>query len=246
MLVSVHLPKTAGTSFGKSLEDYFGDRLYRDYSDFPLNTSPFKRKISATLKGLKGIGSPFGNIECIHGHFLPIKYRLLRMRQLVHFITWIRDPVERLASHYHFWKRSYDPRTSPALHRQVVEEDWSFERFYRSPQLRNVYTQFLWGFPLSNFEFIGITEQYDEDFRFFVESFLGTSLPAYRMNTNTTREDRRYVTDGQFRAEIEELHQKDMILYRHALKLRQLRTQHPPRDRWESPPFGRKPGASDA
>ncbi len=246
MLVSVHLPKTAGTSFGGTLADHFGDRLYRDYGDFPLNTPPFRRKMSAVLGGLASVGVSFGAIECIHGHFLPIKYRLLRMRRPTSFITWMRDPVERMASHYSFWKRSHDPRTSRALHRRVVEEEWSFERFYRSPRLRNVYAQFLWGFPLANFDFVGITEHYDEDLRFFTESFLGAALPAYRMTANAAREDAPYVTDARLRAEIEALHQKDMLLYRHALQLRQARTRRPPADRRASPPFGREPGARHA
>jgi hypothetical protein len=224
MLVSVHLPKTAGTSFGRSLRDHFGDRLYRDYGDLPLNTPPFTRKLSATLNNLRILGRRFDQIACIHGHFLPIKYHLLRSMQAVRFVTWMRDPVERLASHYEFWKHERHPDNLPPLHRQVLEGDWSFERFFRSSELRNVYSQFLWGFRLSNFAFIGITEHYDEDFKFFAEAFLGTSLPPYRLRTNDSRENPRYVTDRHLRAEIEQLHERDMRLYRCALELRRLRT----------------------
>jgi hypothetical protein len=224
MLISVHLPKTAGSSFGTSLRDHFGDRLYGDYRDTPLNTPPFRRRVLAALRNAAIIGRRFPDVDCIHGHFLPIKYQLVRATRHVRFVTWLRDPVERLASHYHFWRRSYDPETSLPLHRRVVEENWSFDRFFRSPEMRNVYTQFLWGFPLSNFEFIGITEHYDEDFLFFTGAFLGTSLSPHHVLASSDRADSVHVTDPRLRAEIEQVHHRDMALYRRALELRRART----------------------
>jgi hypothetical protein len=224
MLISVHLPKTAGSSFGTSLEEHFGDRLYRDYRDIPLNTPPFRRRALAALSNALIIGRRVREADCIHGHFLPIKYQLMQVTRTVRFVTWLRDPVERLASHYHFWRRSYDPKTSLTLHRRVVEEDWSFDRFFRSPEMRNVYAQFLWGFPLSSFEFIGITEHYDEDFLFFTGAFLGTALSPHRQLANSDRTESFYVSDLHLRAEIEKVHHHDMVLYRRALELRRIRT----------------------
>jgi hypothetical protein len=220
MLVSVHLPKTAGTSFGQSLADHFGDRLFRDYEDSPLNTAPMRRKVTATLGGLRHGVAALRRFDCVHGHFLAGKYLPLRLRRPVRFVTWMRDPVERLASHYEFWRRSYDPHRSLPLHRRVVEEDWPFERFYRSPEMRDVYSQFLWRFDLSKFEFIGITEHYEADFGFFAATFLGTSQSAHHVETNAGRGPAPYVTDPSLRAEIESVHRNDMLLYRRALDLR--------------------------
>ena len=47
-------------------------------------------------------------VACIHGHFLPVKYRIALARRPAHYVTWLRDPVERIASHYAFWRRDYD------------------------------------------------------------------------------------------------------------------------------------------
>ena len=146
------------TSFYKSLEQQFGDYLLKDYSDLPINTPVFKRKMTALHNCiLNGVRS-HNAVECIHGHFLPLKYLLLGSKKKVKFITWMRDPVERLASHYHFWKRSDDSDNAPALHRRIIEEGWSFERFCFSNELRNLYSQFLWGFPFNRFDFVGITK----------------------------------------------------------------------------------------
>lgn len=220
MIVSVHLPKTAGSSFARALETHFGARFLRDYGDLPLHRPPFKRKLSATIDSIRLVGSSWTSVECIHGHFLPAKYRFLTLRRSVHFVTWLRDPVERLASHYQYWRRTYDPRTSPLLHRRVVEDDWSFDRFALAPDIRNIYTQFLWSFPLSRFAFVGITERYAEDFRFFTETFLGVALPIHRELANDARDDTGYAIDPRLRMHIEAFHETDMRLYRRALARR--------------------------
>ena len=228
MLISVHLPKTAGSSFLKSLEDHFGDRLYRDYRDFPLNVSRPRRRGWAIVGNFLNIGGSLHAIECIHGHFLPAKYFLLSMRRPTRFVTWMRHPVERLASHYKFWRESYDSAASQPLHRRVVEEDWSFERFSLSPSLRNVYGQFLWCFPLSRFSFVGITEHYEEDLSLFADSVLGTTLQPYSIRTHADRQTPGYGIADDLRQAIETFHRDDMMLYREALRLRHERTRRAP------------------
>ena len=98
----------------------------------------------------------------------------------------LRDLAARAAgpagSHYHYWQRSYDPAagTTSSLHRRVVEESWSLRRFCLAPELRNVYTEFLWGFPSGRLDFVGITEFYAEDLRYFSREMLGNKLSLKR------------------------------------------------------------------
>ena len=223
LLISIHLPKTAGSSFVQSLSDHFADRLYVDYGDAPLNSCRWWRNASAVLQSLRYRGRHLINVDCIHGHFLPIKYRLIRSTRAVRFVTWMRDPVERVASHYHFWRQSYEPHSALALHRRVVEEDWSFERFFASPEMRNVYAQFLWGCSMSSLQFIGITEHYEEDFRHFSRVFLKATMPPHHLRMNSAKTGVRYVNDPRLRAEIERIHKGDVMMYRRALELRQAR-----------------------
>ena len=69
-----------------------------------------------------------------------------------------------MVSHYNFRVRNNEGGTAKeALHRKVVEEKWSLEKFCFSPKMHNFYTQFLWSFPLELFDYIGITESFDED-----------------------------------------------------------------------------------
>lgn len=130
MIVSVHLPKTAGKSFQAALTARFGESLLEDYGDFPMNTPEYDRNRAALAASLRNAERDFRGIECIHGHFLPVKYLLLSVRRPVTFVTWMRDPIQRLVSNYHYWRRSYDARTAPPLHRRMVEEAWSLEQFH--------------------------------------------------------------------------------------------------------------------
>jgi hypothetical protein len=222
LIVSLHLPKTAGTSFAKSLKAQFGNALVKDYADLPINTPVYERNVNALHACIENGGKDFSGIQCIHGHFLPLKYLLLSAKREITFITWLRDPVERLASHYWFWLKTYKADTAPELQKRMVEEKWSLERFCLGSELQNFYWQFLWGFPLERFDFIGIVENYEEDFGYFTAQFLGTRLPVYKKNLRGT-EPKLHITDQDFRKSIEAHHHVDVELYRRALEMRQKR-----------------------
>jgi hypothetical protein len=219
MIISVHFPKTAGTSFGAALETRFGAAFLRDYADLPINTPEYERNRTALQVALSNAEKDFTGVECIHGHFLPVKYLLMATKREVTFVTWMRNPVERVLSHYYFWRRSYDPETAPRLHRKVMEENWTVEQFCLSSQLKDLYGKFLWGFSIENFDFMGITEFYDQDFPYFSKRFLGLDLEIKKINMGD-RAGGDYPIDKSFRKQVEAFHERDMDLYRRALEMR--------------------------
>ena len=210
MIISIHLPKTAGTSFIKTLESLCKGKVMKDYSDRPLNRSSAERKWMANMDRFKSRMKSFQHVECIHGHFMPYKYLSVKRQKV--FITWLRDPVERLASHYYFWVNHYDPKQAFRLQRRVVEENWSFEQFALSKELQNVYSKFLWKFPIKNFDFIGITEYYTEDLAYFTRKYFNQEPQVFEENRNPQNPE-RYITDNSLRKDIEKFHNKDMELY---------------------------------
>jgi hypothetical protein len=222
MLISVHLPKTAGMSVLKALESHFGGRLLHVH-DRPINTPPRQRHARAARACLAHALRPPGGVECIHGHFLPVKYLLLKWRAHARFVTWLREPAQRLVSHYQYCQRMVRAGTPSILQRRVVAEGWSLERFCLCPELRNVYSQFLWGFPARCFEFIGVVEHFEEDFRYFTRTFLDRDLPVCRENVNAEKPAGAYAIDPELQAQIERHHAKDFRLYRLALRRRQSR-----------------------
>jgi len=221
-IISVHLPKTAGTSFGAALTDHFGGGFRRDYDDQGISKPAAARCRGALTAALNIAAQGLPGIDCVHGHFLPLKYLLLDTHCELTFITWMREPVARLLSHYYYWQSSYDPASSAPHHRQVIEQGWTLEQFCLSEQFRNIYTQYLWGFPLEKFAFIGISEHYPEDLGEFSRRHLGTELEAQRRNA-TVHTHRRRELEPELLERVRRFHAADIALYRRALQLRQAR-----------------------
>jgi len=222
------MPKTAGLSFRAALEAHFGDGFCHDYQDYPLAQTAARRRQQAAEWGQSARVEAFAAVGCVHGHFLAAKYLPLADRMPCTFVTWLREPVARLVSHYRYWRRSYEPGAAQvsALHRRVVEEDWSLARFCLAPELRNVYSEFLWGFPPERLDFVGITEFYAEDLRYFSQEILGNNLPLHTLNQNpggAQGEAGNPFTAAE-RLEIEAWHAADIDLYRHFLRRREGRT----------------------
>tara|TARA_R110001599_G_scaffold145321_1_gene327633 strand:- start:89889 stop:90569 length:681 start_codon:yes stop_codon:yes gene_type:complete len=218
------MPKTAGVSFRASLEEHFGERLRPDYDDYPLAQPAERRREQARLRGEAAQPAEFTDVGCVHGHFLPLKYLPLAQSRPCTFVTWLREPLARLASHYDYWQRSYDPDSglTSSLHRRVVEEEWSLRRFCLAAELRNVYTEFLWGFPPKRLDFVGITEFFAEDLRYFSREILGNNLQPQTLNqrSQAAAPASEASLSHAERAEIEEFHAADLSLYHGALAQR--------------------------
>ncbi|RDS80995.1 sulfotransferase family 2 domain-containing protein [Dyella psychrodurans] len=226
-IISLHLPKTAGTSFGASLRTHFGDRYRSDYSDGGISRPQEERRATALSSGCVIAEHGLWNVDCVHGHFLPVKYLQLSARCDLKFVTWMRDPVQRLLSHYYFWQKSYDEATSSPHHRHVIEHGWTLEKFCMSEKFRNIYTQYLWEFPLEHFSFIGISERYEEDLRDFSKCFLSTDLEPLHLNETGYVSQRDYA-DKAFLDRVRDFHAADVRLYQRALDLRQSRLRLQP------------------
>jgi len=227
MIISIHIGKTAGSSFLATLENHFGNKLLKDYNDFGVKkisaTSSRYEKYKAILKASVDLAEKdWSKIECIHGHTLPLKYLLMGYKRQAKFVIWLRNPVDRLFSHYYYWKRSYDPKISDDLHRKVIEENWTIERFCLAPEFQNLYSGNIWGFPLEYFSFIGITEYYEDDLAYFARNFLKSEVEAKKVNVGDN-EGKPYVIDESLRNKIESFHEQDMALYQRALEIRKTR-----------------------
>lgn len=217
LLVSVHLPKTAGTSFSSALQSRYGARYLADYGDLPMHSARLQRHASAIAHALSLRGSVMADTDCIHGHFLPAKFRMAGLRRRVGYLTWVRDPVERIASHYHFWRRDYDGSDPlQPMRNRMLAEDWSLERFALGPEFRNLYRQYLWRFDPSLFDFVGITEHYEDDLDRLATQYLKGDLAHVRDLVNPNREDDCYGISRDLRSRIEEHHAHDVALYRWA------------------------------
>jgi hypothetical protein len=221
-IISLHLPKTAGTSFGASLKAHFGDSYLEDYADGGISVPARERFESAIAAGVAIAEEGLDGVACVHGHFLPAKYLRLGARHDLTFVTWMREPVARLLSHYHYWQESYDERTSRPHHRQVIEEKWTLEQFCLSEPFKNIYAQYLCGFPVERFAYIGISEYYQEDMFEFSGRFLSDHLPFQYLNPTPYASPRRRL-DEAFVQKVRDFHAEDVRLYQRAMQWRDAR-----------------------
>ena len=102
--------------------------------------------------------------DVIHGHFLVQKYTFLLPQAM--FITFMREPVSRLLSHYYYFKHvaSKNPVTvsrNPDIC-LVAEGKLGLVEFARSEAMSRMYERFTIGLPLDAFALVGITERYTE------------------------------------------------------------------------------------
>lgn len=228
MLVSLHTPKTAGLTFKKVLREYYGNGLHEEYIDLPLNNSKvvrqrkaLKSKILFNLYRKKRFASLGHN--CIHGHFLPYKFTGPAAKG-IKYMTWLRDPIERMCSHYYYWLRTYKEDRSARLQTRIVKEKWSLEDFCLSVEFRNVYDQYLWRFPVEKFNFIGITEFFEEDLKYFTTKFLNDPDPVIPfLNENFEKVGGKYNLETGLIDKIRDFHSRDFEIYHYALREREKR-----------------------
>lgn len=209
LIVSVHIPKTGGVSFREVLAELAGGHLVLDYDDRPLSPRPRWRALRERLRRPQ---LPPGT-RVVHGHFVAGKYG--RSHPEARFVSWLRDPVERLASHYHYWQREPDPKNATC--RRMLEERLDLPGFAALPEMRDVHARFLAGVPLERFGFVGITEAFDEGMELFRRLFCPErSIAVSKRNANPARPGERYELEPGVRERIAALNRADLDLYARA------------------------------
>ena len=206
--ISVHVPKTAGTTFLKLISSVYGKNFKSDYLDI-MNLN------STILHGDKPSNIIPNNIhkyKVIMGHFRASKYLYLKRP----YIAWVRNPVDRAISHFYFWKslwkkgrkRNWDPKLS-----KLFESKWSVIDF--SQMFSNQMCYFL-DCDLKKFKFIGISENFDSELLRFKKIFgVEINSPKKRLNVNPNKKE----VNKKIRKDIAKYHKKDIELYQRALEI---------------------------
>ena len=222
-IISVHIPKTAGTSFLKALELGLGTgRVKRDYGNRVgrLCKESLISEAESFSRNFHEVDED--GIQCIHGHFPPQKYRhLIELGWIP--ITWMREPAAHLLSSYRHILRNantfeYKPDTIGYV---TLHEALDFKDYALHPMTKNFMQRFVCDdLP---YAFVGITERYREDLDHLSRNILGTPLPLTRENSFSDPAFQLPI-DAGLKKEIERVHDRDYELYRHYLELSSQRT----------------------
>ena len=176
MNIFVHIPKTAGTSFRKSLDSFFKEsNVAKDYGLF------FEETNNDIKKYLHQNQDPYAAVSKIKekdfkfivGHFKASRYAY---QIPVHdFVTILRDPVQRFYSEFqHRSNRHFDKFEG------TIEDYCAVEKFC------NVQSKMLAGAAWPAFGCVGLTESYNDSVRIINDTL---SLDLKYMEVNKRRND---------------------------------------------------------
>jgi hypothetical protein len=212
-LVSLHIPKTAGTSFRNILKSVYGDRAV---VRLDINNRGVTRLNQVVYEENKAPSA-----KVLHGHFvyedivnrfdLPTGFKK---------ITWLRHPVQRVVSNYYY----LESRLKTLLNEEqknlniLSKMQRSLLEYAGDEINRNRQSKFLKGIELKDFDFVGIQEDFNEDLVEIAKVLNWGEYPQPIHHNKTPT--KRPPLDPEIRREIELLNQEDMNLYREALELR--------------------------
>ncbi|MFG0773285.1 capsular polysaccharide synthesis protein [Vibrio plantisponsor] len=145
-VVSIHLPKTAGTYFRKVLFNSLGERVHFDYGDRILDYSVDALKI----RNKSHVNVNY-NYDFIHGHFYLKKY--FDSKTSHDFVTILREPLELMISMYNYLNNREDNNILINMAKTLSFEEFALHRWFN-----NHITRQLSDCPLKEFKLIGFQD----------------------------------------------------------------------------------------
>ncbi|MGD1713247.1 class I SAM-dependent methyltransferase, partial [Dapis sp. BLCC M172] len=196
-LISVHVPKAAGTAFRQVLLQVYGTQgVLTD------KTNMFEENMPPTIHW---------QTKVIEGHFRAGKYD--KFFPNAKRITWLREPIRRLISDYCF-RHISNPRKDHLNKESLL-------KFAQGNS--NLMTYCLNGKSLDYFYFVGITEYFAEDLLELKNIFGWSDYEVIYQNRNPYPEyvefQKEVLSDRKLMDKLAAANSQDMELYAAALKL---------------------------
>ncbi|MCR9052528.1 MAG: sulfotransferase domain-containing protein [Phaeodactylibacter xiamenensis] len=165
-------------------------------------------------QNIENLNPPY--YQVLHGH-LPYRSFLAHYHHPeAKFITFMRDPVERVLSNFRYYRKMKAARLKTG---KTIRHHYDLETFIELKKRQNVMARFLDGLELTDLFFLGLQEQFGQDVRLLSNKLLW-ELPetAFQIKKNPTRPTDE--TDKAIRQRIAALNQADIQLYNRAVALK--------------------------
>ena len=192
-LISIHIPKCAGSSFSKVLKTWFKGKYCRHYPDEINNKPPEKHDIYTGFWSKKlrpGI--------CIHGHFNNNRGNGVYdyYPEADQFITILRDPFDLHVSIYFYVRRRAKIEGGvywAGKPHPIIENNWNIEIYLRENK-KSYICQFLPpNLTLDNYQqvledqfvFVGISEELQHSVDLLANKLGFPSIPVHHTNVST-------------------------------------------------------------
>lgn len=208
----IHVPKTAGTSFRKAAEKYFGSsNVCYDYAPHSSETSDI---IIESIYRQKDFLDFFyycvkNNKRFLSGHVSANKY--IDFFGCRNSVVFFRDPIQRIISEYHHFVR-------------VNGYSGDFKSFYTKPHFIDRQKKILSGVPLTVLGFVGLTEKYLDSLHQINDRY-EADIPNLELNRGRSSTDEEYSLDPDVLDELKRLNHDDIRLYQQCVELFEQRTR---------------------
>ncbi len=203
----VHVPKTAGTSFRLGAEEFFGrERIVYDYGPDSSVTDPLVKDLlygeTKDFWGFK-LACHQRDTAMIGGHVGV--GRFLALFGAGRTLTFLREPLQRIASEYGHFVRHFDYKGS-------------FEDFYSRPTMQNRQSKLLQGIEIETIGFAGLTERYARSLE-LLNAHFGTEIALRADNRGKQSLQAVHEFSPRDEAELKRLNRRDLALYAQAVTL---------------------------
>lgn len=222
-LISIHIPKTGGTSFYQTLESAYPSSMSINYKRQHIDRAKKWGKINFSK-----LPSFSENIRVIHGHFSFSEVASLYRPSQTKVLTWLRDPIDRVVSDYRFFMKNLkNPHLSDVpnfleTHYPEIKhrENETLLEYAFAKNNRNVIHKFLKGIPLEDLFFIGFLETFEEDIQTLKKHLHWTELEIPYLNKSSSTVIPKLSLDTSALAMLKNWNYLDVALYEKALALR--------------------------